>query len=194
MTETLEIKKPLSERPIGYVLAVLGGLLGGPLGLVTSPGALFLLNKNMKGKEGKQPNRFAIWALIGIIGAPISLAIGNPEFRKGFSDGYNENRKVEKPTDTKDPSKTVTLNPPRPKEASWSSSESKEQLEKGIKENFSLAVTGAKQSVASVSCTPTKTERIWMCNLRLLGEETTNRWRMEVAENGTWAGKQVNEP
>jgi hypothetical protein len=58
------------------VLAVLGGLIGSPLGLLTSPGVLFLLNKNMKGKEGKQPNRFAVWALIGIIGAPVSMVLG----------------------------------------------------------------------------------------------------------------------
>jgi hypothetical protein len=84
--ESKEIQKPLSERPLGYFLAVLGGLIGSPLGLLTSPGVLFLLNKNMKGKEGKQPNRFAVWALIGILGAPINLAInqaiGNLVFKK----------------------------------------------------------------------------------------------------------------
>jgi hypothetical protein len=79
--------KPLSERPLGYGLAVLGGLLGAPLGLLTSPAVLYVLNQQMKGKEGKQPNRFAAWALIGIIGAPISLAIGNPAFRQGYEQG-----------------------------------------------------------------------------------------------------------
>jgi len=99
MTETPEIKIPLSERPLGYVIAVLGGLLASPLGLLTSPGVLYLLNKNMKGKEGKQPNRFAVWFLIGIIGAPVSLAIGNPA---ALQDTNNKTTKVSPP-----PSKTV---------------------------------------------------------------------------------------
>jgi len=71
---TSEIKKPLSEKPLGYVVAVLGGFLGGPIGLLTSPGVLFLLTKIMPAKDGKQPNRFLVWALIGIVGSPLSLA------------------------------------------------------------------------------------------------------------------------
>ena len=86
-TTPAENQKPLSERPLGYGLAVLGGLLGAPLGLLTSPAVLYALNQQMKPKEGKQPNRFAAWALIGIIGAPISLAIGNPAFRQGYEQG-----------------------------------------------------------------------------------------------------------
>ena len=88
MSDTqVENQKPLSERPLGYCLAVAGGLLGAPLGLLTSPAVLYVLNQQMKGKEGKQPNRFAAWALIGIIGAPISLAISNPAFRQGYEQG-----------------------------------------------------------------------------------------------------------
>lgn len=87
MTETPSISKPLSERPMGYALAVLGGFIGAPLGLLTSPGVLYLLNKSMKGKEGKQPNRFARWALIGIIGAPLSMAISHPAFKQGYEQG-----------------------------------------------------------------------------------------------------------
>lgn len=93
MTEKTDSpRKPLSERPLGYGLAVLGGLLGAPLGLLTSPAVLYVLNQQMKGKEGKQPNRFAAWALIGIIGAPISLAIGNPGFQEGYKQGYQQGR------------------------------------------------------------------------------------------------------
>lgn len=66
--------KPLSEKPLGYLLAVGGGLLGGPLGLFVSPAVLFGLNKLMKPKEGKPPKRFLTWALIGIVGAPLSFA------------------------------------------------------------------------------------------------------------------------
>jgi hypothetical protein len=75
MTESPAPKKPLSERPLGYFLAVLGGLPGSALGLFVSPLVLFLLNISMKGKEGKQPNRFSMWAFIGVFVAPISLAV-----------------------------------------------------------------------------------------------------------------------
>jgi hypothetical protein len=66
------VAKPLSQKPLGYGLAVLGGLLGGPVGIFVSPGVLFLLNKTMKADADKKPNRFLAWALIGVIGAPIS--------------------------------------------------------------------------------------------------------------------------
>jgi hypothetical protein len=66
--------KPLSQRPVGYGLAVLGGTLGGPIGLFASPIVLLILNKVMQEKDGKQPNRFLRWGLIGIIAAPLSVA------------------------------------------------------------------------------------------------------------------------
>jgi hypothetical protein len=67
------VTRPLSEKPLGYMLAVLGGFLGGPVGIFVSPGVLFLLNKILKAEAEKKPNRFLAWALIGIIGAPLSL-------------------------------------------------------------------------------------------------------------------------
>jgi hypothetical protein len=66
--------KQLSEKPLGYGLAVLGGFLGGPIGVFVSPGVLFLLNKAMKSEGDKKPKRFLTWALIGIVGAPLSWA------------------------------------------------------------------------------------------------------------------------
>ena len=71
MTEKKE--RPLSEKKRGYLLAILGGTLGFPFGWLTSPLVLFCLNKTLKEKDGKQPNRFKIWALLGIVGAPLSL-------------------------------------------------------------------------------------------------------------------------
>jgi hypothetical protein len=71
---TSQIDKPLSEKPLGYLLAVLGGTLGAPVGWITSPIVLLILNNVIKKKGEKQPNRFLVWGLIGIIGAPISLA------------------------------------------------------------------------------------------------------------------------
>jgi hypothetical protein len=71
---TSDSQKPLSEKPLGYILAIVGGTLGGPLGWITSPVVLLILNNVMKKKEGKQPNRFLVWSLIGIVGSPISLA------------------------------------------------------------------------------------------------------------------------
>lgn len=67
--------KPLSETPKGYLLAVAGGILGGVPGLFVSPLVLLGLNNAMKGSEDKQPNRFRVWALVGILGAPLCLGI-----------------------------------------------------------------------------------------------------------------------
>lgn len=65
--------RPLSERPVGYILAAAGGLLGGPIGVVLSLAVIFALSKIMKESSGKHPNRFLVWAAIGIVGAPLSL-------------------------------------------------------------------------------------------------------------------------
>jgi uncharacterized membrane protein YfcA len=62
-----ENKKRLSEHPLGYGLAVLSGLLGAPLGFLASPAVLYVLNQQMKGKERKQPNRFAAMATHGLV-------------------------------------------------------------------------------------------------------------------------------
>lgn len=70
-----EDMRPLSERPLGYLLATGGGILGGPIGLIVSPVVLLILNSAMKPSGEKKPNRFRAWALIGILGAPLSLGI-----------------------------------------------------------------------------------------------------------------------
>ena len=69
---TVANNRALSQKPLGYVLAILGGTLGGPLGWITSPMVLFGLNRILKEEDGKHPDRFLIWALAGIIGAPLS--------------------------------------------------------------------------------------------------------------------------
>jgi DNA repair exonuclease SbcCD ATPase subunit len=66
-------KKPLSERKTGFLIAALAGVAGGPIGLVASPLVLYLLTRVLKPKNGKQPNRFIPWALVGIAGVPLSL-------------------------------------------------------------------------------------------------------------------------
>lgn len=65
--------KPLSEKPLGYLLAAAGGVLGGPIGIIASLVIIFALSKVMTAKDGKTPNRFLAWAAVGIIGAPLSL-------------------------------------------------------------------------------------------------------------------------
>ena len=52
---------PLSHTKRGKLLAAIGGLAGGPLGVIVSPLVLMLINASKK--EG---NRFLIWALSGI--------------------------------------------------------------------------------------------------------------------------------
>lgn len=81
MSGSIVSPKPLSERPVGYGLAVLGGLPGAPVGLIASPAILFLLNKLMQSKNDKQPNRFATWALLGIVGLPLSMLISFSAFQ-----------------------------------------------------------------------------------------------------------------
>jgi hypothetical protein len=81
MTSTRVKVKPLSERPLGYILAAAGGILGGPFGVILSLLVLFSLAAIMKPKDGDYPNRFLVWSLIGIIGAPLSLSpfLGSPD-------------------------------------------------------------------------------------------------------------------
>jgi hypothetical protein len=76
-TKTPDLKdaRPLSERPLGYFLAFLGGGLAMPFGFIYSPLVLFALSKIMISVDGKQPNRFARWALIGCIAVPVNIAI-----------------------------------------------------------------------------------------------------------------------
>ena len=64
-----------SKKKRGYLLAILGGSFGGPFGWITSPLVLYVLNKKVKSKDGKQPNIFKIWSLVGLIGAPLSWGL-----------------------------------------------------------------------------------------------------------------------
>ena len=66
------LEKPFSETGKGYALAVFGGIFGSTLGLFVSPLVLYYLNKKYKNKK---INRFKIWALIGIVAAPICSLI-----------------------------------------------------------------------------------------------------------------------
>lgn len=66
--------KILSNRPVGYLIAVLGGgIFGGPIGLLFSPLVLVLLNLFIEDNADRKYNRLLIWALVGIVGAPLSL-------------------------------------------------------------------------------------------------------------------------
>lgn len=72
---TSPANKSLSEKPLGYLIAVVGGLPGGAFGFVLSPLVLFFLGKVMKEQGDTKPKRFRAWALIGIIGAPLSFSL-----------------------------------------------------------------------------------------------------------------------
>lgn len=103
---------PLSEKPQGYLLAIAGGVIGGPIGMVLSPIVLVVLNNVMKVKEGKVPNRFAIWALAGIVGVPLSLS----PFMGGDTN-TSSNQKSEPQKTEKAESKSKTTPKPIQKEA-----------------------------------------------------------------------------
>lgn len=79
MTEDLAVKlwisaseirvsqRPLSRTKRGVFIALLGGVLAGPLGIIVSPLVLFLVS-HIK-KDG---NRFLVWAIIGL---PASIVL-----------------------------------------------------------------------------------------------------------------------
>jgi len=70
-------QKKLHQRPLGYLLAILGGSLGGPFGLFVSPLVLLACNiggeKVVRDKSGKETklNVWAQWAVAGIVLAPM---------------------------------------------------------------------------------------------------------------------------
>lgn len=66
-SETRVPQIPLSRTKRGVFIALLGGVLGGPLGIIVSPLVLFLVS-HIK-KDG---NRFLIWAIIGL---PASIVL-----------------------------------------------------------------------------------------------------------------------
>ena len=75
MTSDKKDQRSLSSKKRGYLLAILGGTFGLPIGWVVSPLVLFGLNRTMKEKDGKKPNVFKRWALIGIVGAPLCFSV-----------------------------------------------------------------------------------------------------------------------
>ena len=89
MSEEKKDTRPLSKKKRGYLLAIIGGTLGGPFGWFTSPLVLYVLNKKVKSTDGSQPNIFKIWSLIGLIGAPLSFGLAylfiEPEKKLEFS-------------------------------------------------------------------------------------------------------------
>ena len=171
-------ERPLSERPKGYALAVLGGSLGGFPGLIVSPLVLFLLNKQLKRNKEKSPNRFRAWALIGMLGAPICGGI----------------QAAIVPPDPSVPSvstggATAPSTPSEPE--AWDSDSKGKELEASIRENAANQLTGVGMRIQSASCYATSDKGFWMCSIRKLGDSESRKWRVEVADDGTWASSPV---
>jgi hypothetical protein len=70
-------EKALSERPIGYVIAALCGVAGGPVGIGISPLVLLLASKIINKDADPKGLRWIIWAAIGIPMVPILLLSTN---------------------------------------------------------------------------------------------------------------------
>jgi MFS family permease len=64
------IEKPLSYTKRGKLLSAAGGLFGGPLGIIVSPLVLMVINYFTR-KRSSQFNRFTVWAILGIVLAPV---------------------------------------------------------------------------------------------------------------------------
>jgi hypothetical protein len=173
--------QPLSEKPQGYLLAVAGGILGGLPGLIASPLVLLGLNNILKTTEEKQPNRFKMWALIGIVGAPICLGLQGAMI--GTNTSTTSNTGTSYPEETQTPAPVVTPE-------TWDSGNKKASLEEAIKGGMQSTATGAEQApVQSVKCTATEVKPIWHCSIRTLGDREATTYRIEVAEDGSWAGQ-----
>ena len=96
MSSNKKDERSLSSKKRGYLLAILGGTLGLQIGWVVSPLVLFGLNRTMKEKDGKKPNIFKRWALIGIVGAPLCLSASSFLIEGDFQ------RKVDRCNDGRD--------------------------------------------------------------------------------------------
>lgn len=74
----------------------------------------------------------------------------------------------------------------------WDSAAKKAELEESIKAGMKSTFTGAEQaSVQSVSCTATATKAFWHCDIRKLGETEPTLYKIEVSEDGGWAGQPI---
>ena len=163
-------RKPLSEKPLGYVLAAVGGLLGGPLGLVVSPAVLFGLTKVMKPKEEKHPNRFLVWALIGVVGAPLTIS-------PFFTDTSKDN------AGSQDSAKTT-----QPQQSDLVPLGSVEQ----VREDRSLAVTVSKE-YSSISTDNQFMEPLLPKGGRLLGVFMTIKNTGNESGNMFWTHFQLED-
>jgi len=61
---------PLSHTKKGKLLAIAGGLIGGPIGLIVSPIVLVVINYFTR-KRGTAFRRFIVWAVLGVFLAPV---------------------------------------------------------------------------------------------------------------------------
>jgi len=77
---------PLSKRKTGILIAFLAGIPCFPLGLIASPLTLHILTKILKRKNGKEPNRFIPWAIIGSVAFGIHGEIRKPPSEQLISD------------------------------------------------------------------------------------------------------------
>lgn len=186
--DTNPLQTPLSEKPIGFVLAALGGLPAAPVGIAASVATLFLLSKKLhKGTNNSSPNRFLWWAAIGIIGLPISFGINSAIF-PGI---YNADTSSTPTTKTPE-SNTTIPEAPAPIEVAWDSEQNKKELEQSLTENWANALTGVQQAVKSADCSPTSSKGFWNCSVRLLGEEQPQAYKVEVDEKtGKWAAQPI---
>jgi hypothetical protein len=64
-------QKPFSETRAALLIAAIAGIPGNTVGVFASPIVLYLLSLLLKKKNGKQPNRFIPWFLIGMIAVPL---------------------------------------------------------------------------------------------------------------------------
>ena len=100
---------------------------------------LFALNKGMKAKDGKRPNRFLAWAGIGIIGAPLSIALFSSTMATDVSTGRQQVVRRD-PSASSSPVEVQAQSQPVAK----TSSQIPLGVEEQIRSDRSLKVTGSE--------------------------------------------------
>jgi hypothetical protein len=181
---------PLSEKPLGFVLAVLGGLPAAPIGLVASPLVLFLLGKRLESSPGaKPPQRFLWWAAIGVVGLPLSFALNSAVFPGIYSSSTST-------ASSSSSSSTPTAPAPAPEPApvvseKWDSDANRRALEESIVESATDYQTGSETPVKSAECKATAEKDFWNCSVRYLGDANAYPVRVEFDTN---TGKWVSTP
>lgn len=88
--------KPLSEKPLGYAIASLCGILGGPVGIPISPLVLLGVSQAIKADSKPAGLRWMVWAAIGMPAAPVLMIVSSFIFAAFLPSFLSDERKSDR--------------------------------------------------------------------------------------------------